>query len=205
MKQIWDRQLQYGFSEAMGNLPQAVIWRQLWGFSCLSSIYQRRQTWRVGVSRYDSTPRLEVNLRSCYSCPHVPTPSPLQSGGLDRSGDDEGLADLSTTALAILRGAEREDDPYEVGTLRERAYTCFTKPRRNSSWFLSSLISNSWNPWWASVVRLSHISTESSPCQACWPSRGWGAGWRGRVRWGHAAFFLIGLDHDTLSCLQLCN
>jgi hypothetical protein len=29
---------------------------------------------------------------------------------------------LSTIALAILRGAGQEDDPYKAGTLRERAY-----------------------------------------------------------------------------------
>ncbi|KAN0080467.1 hypothetical protein V8E54_003671 [Elaphomyces granulatus] len=69
-----------------------------------------------------------------------PRPNPVATairGAISKwdIGDDEGLADLSTTALAILRGAEQEDDPYEVGTLRERTYTCFTKPRRNS-WFL---------------------------------------------------------------------
>jgi len=49
------------------------------------------------------------------------------------TGDDEGLADLSTTALAILRGAGQGDDPYEAGTLRERAYLRSLNPIKLAS------------------------------------------------------------------------
>jgi hypothetical protein len=49
------------------------------------------------------------------------------------TGHDEGLADLSTTALAIMRGAGQDDDPYEAGTLHERAYLRSLNPIKLAS------------------------------------------------------------------------
>jgi hypothetical protein len=40
---------------------------------------------------------------------------------------------LSTTALAILRGARQEDNPYKASTLRERAYIRSLNPARLAS------------------------------------------------------------------------
>jgi hypothetical protein len=37
---------------------------------------------------------------------------------------------ISTTTLAILRGAGQDDDPYEAGTIRERAYMRSLNPAR---------------------------------------------------------------------------
>ncbi|KAE9365498.1 hypothetical protein N431DRAFT_447147 [Stipitochalara longipes BDJ] len=41
--------------------------------------------------------------------------------------------DLSTTALAVLRGAGQEDNPFKASTLRERAYIRGLNPPRLAS------------------------------------------------------------------------
>ena len=47
--------------------------------------------------------------------------------------DNDIELDLSTIALAILRGARQEDNPYKAGTLRERAYMRSLNPARLAS------------------------------------------------------------------------
>ena len=49
---------------------------------------------------------------------------------------------MSTIALAILRGARQEDDPYKAGTLRERAYIRSLNPARLASQANVDLLDN---------------------------------------------------------------
>ena len=44
--------------------------------------------------------------------------------------ENSSMADLSTTVLGILRGAGSDEDPYEAGTLRERAYLRSLHPNK---------------------------------------------------------------------------
>lgn len=46
------------------------------------------------------------------------------------TGENSFMANLTTTALGILRGAGSDEDPYEAGTLRERAYLRSLHPNK---------------------------------------------------------------------------